>query len=83
MTKTKTYLDCTVKEATVLSWLIEKSFGGSQGQHGPWLVNPAKIAPWFPEELYPCHLTVGGETCCPAKREALSNADLVFFPSTG
>lgn len=56
------YLHCTVEEAAVLSWLIEKSFGRSQGQHRPWLVNPAKITSWFSEELCPCHLIVRGKS---------------------
>lgn len=30
------YLQSTVEEAAVLSWLIAEPFAGSNGGHGPW-----------------------------------------------
>lgn len=80
--KHATYLHCAVQEAAVLSRLIEKSFGRSQGQHRPRLVAPAEIAPWFPEELYPCHLIAGGK-CAFQPRGILIDEGLELGPWTG
>lgn len=51
----RSHLDSAVEKAAVLSRLVQQAFGGGQGQHAPRLIDFSKIAPGFPQELYPRH----------------------------